>query len=325
MLILSGHDIDECLPMEVAIAAMREAFAAVSSNDIEMPERVSIPLGDGSKLALFMPAYVKNSSSVSVKSVTFIPDNGSRGLPSVQSIVQVFDSLTGSPVALIDGSRLTAIRTAAAGGASVQLLARANSHSLAMLGSGTQARAGIEAACNARDIQSIRLFSPTEANARKLADDLSRHEWCPAVRVTSDPDEAVRGADIVWTATTSSVPTFSETSIIPGTHIVGVGSFQPSMIEISPSLFKSASIFVDQVDACWSEAGEVIAARAAGFIDPDDVHELGAVELGDHPGRDHDDEVTIFKSVGIAIQDAVASTIALDAARSRGVGVTVSM
>ena len=325
MLILSGQDVDECLSMGAAVAGMHDAFAAVTADRVELPNRTLISLGNSSQLALFMPAYVRNSPFVTLKSVTVTPENESRGLPSVQSVVQVLDASNGSPVALIDGTRLTAIRTAAGGAASVELLARKDSRSLAMLGSGIQARAGIEAVCHVRDIESIRLFSRSEDNARRLAQDFAQHEWCPTIDVTTDPNEATRNADIVWTATNSSTPTFSETSIAPGTHIVGVGSFQPSMIEISPLLFKSASIFVDQIEACWSEAGEVIAARAGGLIDTEDVRELGEIELGDHPGRKNDQELTIFKSVGIAIQDAIASSIAVEAALARGVGMMVSL
>tara|TARA_Y100001970_G_scaffold67881_1_gene86510 strand:- start:44569 stop:45546 length:978 start_codon:yes stop_codon:yes gene_type:complete len=325
MLILSGQDVDECLPIGAAVAGMRDAFAAVSAGRVELPDRTLISLGDSSQLALFMPAYVKNSSFVAVKSVTVFPENGAHGLPSVQSIVQVLDASTGSPVALIDGTRLTAIRTAAGGAASVELLARDESRSLAMLGSGTQARSGIKAVCHVREIDEIRLFSRSEINARQLAEDFSQYDWCPTIQVTTDPDEATRNADIVWTATNSSTPTFSEASIAPGTHIVGVGSFQPSMVEIPPFLFKSASIFVDQIEACWSEAGEIIAARSEGHIDSEDVRELGEVELGNHPGRRNEQEVTIFKSVGIAIQDAIASSIAVKAANTRGIGMTVSL
>ena len=237
MLILTGSEIDQCLPMADAITGMKQAFAAASSGAADMPNRTVIPVGDDSDLAIFMPAHIKDSSTASVKSLTFLPDNENYGLPIIQAVVLVFDVSTGSPVALMDGSRLTAIRTAAGGGASVDLLARKDSASLAMLGSGIQARAGIEAACAVRDISSVRLYSPTPGNAQKLADDLFETRWCPEIQVVSDPDQAVGDADIVWTATTSSTPTFSRASVAPGTHIVGIGSFQPSMIEIEPSIF----------------------------------------------------------------------------------------
>ncbi|MEC7827285.1 MAG: ornithine cyclodeaminase family protein [Actinomycetota bacterium] len=325
MLILSGHEIDQCLPMADAISGMKQAFAASSAGSAEMPNRSVIPVGDDSDLAIFMPAHIKDSSTVSVKSLTFLPDNESSGLPIIQAVVLIFDVSTGSPVALMDGSRLTAIRTAAGGGASVDLLARKDSTSLAMLGSGKQARAGIEAACAVRDINSIRLYSPTPGNAQKLADDLFEAKWCPEIDVVADPDEAVVDADIVWTATTSSTPTFSQASVAPGTHIVGIGSFQPSMIEIEPSILNLASIFIDQSEACWSEAGEIISARAQGLLNVDEVVEVGEIVLGLHPGRVDDEEITVFKSVGIAAQDAVASSIALDTAKSQGVGTTVSI
>ena len=325
MLILSGYEIDQCLPMADAITGMKEAFAASSAGTAEMPNRTVIPIGKDSDLAIFMPAHIKDSSTASVKSLTFLPDNESCDLPIIQAVVLVFDVSTGSPVALMDGSRLTAIRTAAGGGASVDLLARKDSTSLAMLGSGKQARAGIEAACAVRDIKSIRLYSPTPGNAQKLADDLFKAKWCPGIQVVNNPDQAVGGADIVWTATTSSTPTFSQASVAPGTHIVGIGSFQPSMIEIEPSILNLASIFIDQSEACWSEAGEIISARAQGLVDVDEVVELGEIILGLHPGRANDEEITVFKSVGIAAQDAVASSIALDTAKTQGVGTTVSI
>lgn len=325
MLILSGSEIDQCLPMADAITGMKQAFAAASSGAADMPNRTVIPVGDDSDLAIFMPAHIKDSSTASVKSLTFLPDNENYGLPIIQAVVLVFDVSTGSPVALMDGSRLTAIRTAAGGGASVDLLARKDSASLAMLGSGIQARAGIEAACAVRDISSVRLYSPTPGNAQKLADDLFETQWCPEIQVVSDPEQAVGDADIVWTATTSSTPTFSRASVAPGTHIVGIGSFQPSMIEIEPSIFTSASVFIDQSDACWSEAGEIISALAQGLLDVEQVIELGEIVLELHPGRINDEEITVFKSVGIAAQDAVASSIALDTAIDRGIGTTVSI
>ena len=325
MLILTGSEIDQCLPMADAITGMKQAFAAASSGAADMPNRTVIPVGDDSDLVIFMPAHIKDSSTASVKSLTFLPDNENYGLPIIQAVVLVFDVSTGSPVALMEGARLTAIRTAAGGGASVDLLARKDSASLAMLGSGIQARAGIEAACAVRDISSVRLYSPTPGNAQKRADDLFETQWCPEIQVVSDPDQAVGDADIVWTATTSSTPTFSRASVAPGTHIVGIGSFQPSMIEIEPSIFTSASVFIDQSDACWSEAGEIISALAQGLLDVEQVIELGEIVLELHPGRINDEEITVFKSVGIAAQDAVASSIALDTAIDRGIGTTVSI
>tara|TARA_Y100000746_G_scaffold216988_1_gene212375 strand:+ start:2927 stop:3904 length:978 start_codon:yes stop_codon:yes gene_type:complete len=325
MLILSAQDVDTCLPMKTAIEGMRHAFAASSAGELQMPDRSSVTLNSPSSLALFMPAHIKDSPIVSVKTVTVVPTNRVASLPIVQSVVVAFDASTGSPVALLDGSRLTAIRTAAGGGVSVDLLSRQDSTTLAVMGSGTQAKAGIEAVCSVRNISKIQVFSPTQENAEKLVEEASRTRWCPSIEVVADPDTAVRNADIVWTATDSAEPTFSRESLQHGTHVVGIGSFQPSMIEIEPSLFTSASIFVDQLDACWAEAGEVIAARSQGLISPNDVEELGNVILGRTQGRTSSDEITIFKSVGIAAQDAVASQLALSAAKELGVGTQASL
>ncbi|HAF67486.1 MAG TPA: ornithine cyclodeaminase [Acidimicrobiaceae bacterium] len=325
MLILSGHEIDQCLPMSTAIKGMKQAFAASSAGNVEIPNRTILSLGNASDLAIFMPSHIKDSSRASIKSLTFLPENEVKGLPIIQAVVLIFDSLNGSPLALLEGSRLTAIRTAAGGGASVDLLARKDSESLAMLGSGQQAKAGIEAACAVRDIKLVRLYSPTPGNAENLAEELSENNWCPEIRVVADPDKAVSEADIIWTATTSPIPTFSAASVALGTHIVGIGSFQPSMIEIDPSVLSAASVFVDQLEATWLEAGEIIDARARGLIDSNDVKELGEIVLGLHPGRMNNEEITVFKSVGIAAQDAIASSIALDTATTNGLGTTVQL
>lgn len=325
MLILSAEDVAMCLPMKTAIEGMHRAYAACTSGDAEMPQRTVIPLGAASDLAIFMPVHIKGSSEVALKSVTFLPNNERLGLPVIQAMVQVFDASTGSPVALIHGGQLTAIRTAAGGGASMELLAREESRSLAMLGSGTQARAGIEAACCARDIEVVQLFSPTDGNAQRLADRLREEDWCPEIRVVASPREAVLDADVIWTATTSLSPTFPREYVKPGTHIVGVGSFQASMVEIDPVLLGSASVFVDHTDACWAEAGEVIVARSEGLIQSKDVRELGEVVLGHHRGRSNQHEVTVFKSVGIACQDAVASSLAVAAAKRLHIGATMEI
>ena len=325
MLVLSAEDVTVCLSMETAIEGMHRAYAACTSGDAEMPQRTVIPLDASPNLAIFMPVHIKGSSEVVLKSVMFSPNNERLGLPAIQATVQVFDTATGTPVALIEGSELTAIRTAAGGGASMELLARKESHSLAMLGSGTQARAGIEAACCARDIEVIRLFSPTYGNAQRLADRLSEKDWCPEIHVVGSSREAVSDADIIWTATTSMSPTFPNESVKPGTHIVGVGSFQTSMVEIPPTLLGRGTVFVDHTDACWAEAGEVIAARSEGLIRSEDVRELGEVVLGHHQGRSSDDEITIFKSVGIACQDAVASSLVVAAAKRLHIGTTIDI
>ncbi len=325
MLVLSAQDVAASLPMKGAIEGMHRAYAACTNGDAEMPQRTVISLGAASNLAIFMPAHITGSSEVSLKSVTFSPNNEQLGLPVVQAMVQVFDVSTGTPVALIDGGELTAIRTAAGGGASMELLAREESRSLAMLGSGTQARAGIEAACCARDIEVVRLFSPTKGNAQRLADQLQQNNWCPEIHVVDNPHQAVLDADVIWTATTSVSPTFSGESVKPGAHIVGVGSFQPSMIEIDPVLLGSASIFVDETEACWAEAGEIIAARAEGRIQSAQVRELGEVVLGRHAGRSSQTELTVFKSVGVASQDAVASSLVLEAATRLHLGTRVNI
>ncbi len=321
MLILSADDVRRALPMASAIEAMKSAYLAVSTGGATMPPRTALSVGSHNEIALFMPAHIASIGALTVKAATVFPRNVSEGRPVIQGAVQVLDDQTGEIVGLLEGSSLTGIRTAAGGGASVDALARADSTVLAMIGTGIQARTGVEAVCAVREISEIRAYGRNRENLMQFCTDIAG--FADRIVASDSPSAAVRDADIVYTATTSATPTFPGADIGPGTHIVGVGSFKPSMIEMDQATIAQATVFVDQTEACWDEAGELIAARSAGILDQ--VIELGSVLDGTHPGRTSDAEITLFKSVGLAAQDAAAAHQAFVSAQAMGLGTEIDL
>jgi ornithine cyclodeaminase len=240
--------------------------------------------------------------------------------------VIVLEPDTGRPQALLEGSVLTAIRTAAASGAATDLLAHPRSESLAVLGAGVQARSHIEAVCAVRPINAIRVFDPTPGKVENLMDELQATQRNQGTISRADSAaDAVREADIICTTTTSTVPVFEDADVKPGAHINAVGSYTPGAREVGGATVARAWVVVDDRAAAWAEAGDLIQAREEGLIDADHIRaELGELVI-DHQLRPTDpNQVTLFKTVGVAVQDAVAASAALDGAHQRGLGTVVA-
>ena len=321
MLILDAGAVAAALPMAPLIAAMKTAYAAVSNGTAVAPLRTRLPLADRGASALFMPAYVpgEGEESLAVKAVTLFPTNPIRGLPLIHAAVLVMDPETGEMQALLEGSSLTALRTGAGAGAATDLLARTDAETAAVFGAGAQARTQLMAVSAVREIRAVRVYGPTPAKVRAFIEEMSAA--LPAEYLAAgSPAEALAGADIVCTATTSTTPVFSDADVPHGVHINGVGSFTPEMIELPPETLARARITVDSRAACEAEAGELIRAVDLGLVDPDRIDEIGEIVLGAKPGRASADEISLFKSVGIAAQDAAAAALALDRARLLGLG-----
>ena len=326
MRILSGADVRDALPMATAVECMKEAFASLSRGDAAIPPRTLLAAPDGGGVTLVMPARVDGEpGSLAVKVVSVFDRNPDIGLARVQAAVTVLEPSTGRPLALLEGAMLTAIRTAAASGAATDLLAAPDVGRLAVLGAGVQARSHIEAMCAVRPISSIRIFGPTPANVDALIDDLSG-------QVAGDPEmsragtavEAVRGADILCTTTTSATPVFDDADVKPGAHINAVGSYTPLAREVSGATVARSWVVVDERTAAWTEAGDLILARADGLIDSAHVRaELGDLVLDPELRPPDPDQPTLFKSVGIAVQDAAAAAAVLEEATRRGLGTVV--
>jgi ornithine cyclodeaminase len=236
--------------------------------------------------------------------------------------VLVLDPQTGAAVALLEGSSLTAIRTGAASGAAVDLLSRPDSSIVAIFGAGVQGRTQLEAACSVRKIETAWIYDADSSRAGAMATEMSGVGAIPEdLRVASNPQQAVAEADVICTATTSLTPVFSDSDLKAGTHISAVGSYTPEMQEIPPATVKRARIIVDSRSAALAETGDLIQPIRLGLITAQDIHaELGEVVLGRRPGRQASGEITFFKSVGIAVQDAVAAQLAVANARRMGLG-----
>ena len=323
---LSRDDVQAALSMSDAIAAMKAAYSQLSTGASEMPLRSRTALnGDG--VLLTMPAFLSESQQLGVKIVSVVPENTQRHLPMIHALVMALDAATGQPLAILEGQSLTAIRTGAGAGAATDALARQDASTVAIIGSGTQARTQLTAVCAVRSIEAVYVYSPTTAHARQFADDMAGTEHVPTIiHVTRTPEEAVQQADIVCTATSSQTPVFDGTCLQPGTHINAVGSYTPTMQEVDEITLQQALIVVDSCEAVLKEAGELIIALENGAITPDDVQvEIGRVLTGDHPGRSHDDQITYFKSVGVAVQDAAAAHIALQHAEANNLGTTIEL
>jgi ornithine cyclodeaminase len=310
--------------MHEAIEAMKRAFGALSDGRAEVPLRTRLPVASHDALSIFMPAFVggEDGESLAIKVVSLFPDNPGRGLGYIQAAVLVLEPDTGRALGLLEGSTLTAIRTGAAGGAAVDLLSRPDSRVLALFGAGAQGRTQVEAACTARKIETVWIFDADRARAEALGKELAGTGPVPLdVRVASSPSEAVADADVICTATTSAKPVFADSDIRTGVHISAVGSYTPEMQEIPGDTVRRARLFVDSRSAALAETGDLIQPIRAGLISQDHITaELGELVLGRQEGRRSAQEVTLFKSVGVAVQDAVAATLALRNARRLGLG-----
>lgn len=323
MLLLRAADLGRACPMAEAIDAVREGFSDLSAGRASVPVRTSVPLaGDG--VALAMPASISGGRYFSLKVVAVVPGNAARGLPLVPATVLLGDAQTGAALALIEGAALTALRTGAAGGVAAGALARPDSEVATVFGAGVQARAQIVALATALQgrLREIRVVGRGPERAQGLIDWALGREELRSLAVRSGPGEdhgswvreALSGADVVVTATSSPVPVFPGKLLGDGVHVTGVGSFKPSTRELDDDVLRGARIVVDQREAALTEAGELQG------LGPSDVVEIGEVIAGRQSGRTSPSQRTVFKSVGNAVQDLVVASRAYDRARELGLG-----
>ncbi len=327
MLILNADEVRQALPMNEAIAAMKDAYASLSNGTAVVPIRTRLPIPSRDALGLFMPAYMKTDTdeALAVKVVAIFPHNPARGLAYIQAAVLVLDTDTGRIMALLEGNTLTAIRTGAGSGAAIDILARQDSKVAAIFGAGAQGRTQLEAACTAREIETAWIYDPSPEKAKVFAEEMAGRNNIPKdVRVARSPKETIEQADIICTATTSSQAIFHDNDVKSGTHISAIGAYTPAMQELPIETVARAHIVVDSYSTVMDEAGDIIKTIQAGLIKESDIHaELGEIVLGKKSGRQSEDEITIFKSVGNAVQDAAAAQLALKNAREMKLGTEV--
>jgi ornithine cyclodeaminase/alanine dehydrogenase-like protein (mu-crystallin family) len=315
--ILTAADVRAALSMTEAIDAVARAYSQLSAGKATMPLRSRFHTEKG--VTLLMPAHLHDSGDFAVKIVSVYAGNPKLGLPTVAATVLAMDPQTGLPLALMEGDSLTALRTGAAGGVAARYLARADARTVALFGAGVQARSQLRAAMAVRNIERVWIVDPFATAAQRLADDISGWTDPPAVTLADSPQTAVAQADIVLAATTATTPLFDGNDLKPGTHVTGVGSFTPQMQEIDATTIRRARVVVDQRDAAMAEAGDIIIGKAV--IDA----EIGEIINGEKPGRQSDEEITFFKSVGLAVQDAVTAAAVLKAAEKKGLGTVIEM
>jgi ornithine cyclodeaminase/alanine dehydrogenase-like protein (mu-crystallin family) len=328
MLIITRDELRRAAPMDRAIEGVTSAFAQLSSGQADVPLRTHIAIPPEHGLELVMPAYLAGSGALGVKALTLFPHNSARSLPTINALVLLFDAANGLPLALIDGGYLTALRTGAASGTATRLMARDDAHIMALFGAGTQALPQVWGVCVARSIERVWIVNRTLERAERLAEEL-RAFGAPIptdVRVAPSARPALAESDVVCCATASPTPLFEDTDVRQGSHINGVGSYRPTMQEIPAETVARARVVVDQRQAAWAEAGDLVIARDQGLIDEAHIAgELGEVALGRVAGRTGPEQITFFKSVGNAAQDVAVAQIAYVRARELGLGREITL
>jgi alanine dehydrogenase len=309
MLVLTRSDVEELLDLDALVGALARAHEELSAGAVSLPPRIAATTADG--LLGAMPAYLP-SAGLGCKLVTLFPHNADR--PTHQAAIVLFDPENGSPVALIDGTYITATRTAAAAALAARLLARADASVLAIIGTGVQARTHARAFASVRDWTEIRVAGRDRAKTEALAAELGA--------TPASFEDAVRGADVVAAATHSAEPVVRAEWVLPGTHVSSVGYNAPGS-ELDPQLVRAATIVVESRDSSFAPppggAPELVG------IDPASVAELGELVGGSRRGRATPVEITLYKSVGVAVQDLAAAALVLAAAREREVGLEIEL
>ena len=308
MVILNKKQINKIVAMNEAIEAMKTAFVQLSNGKAIIPTRLSTDVPDKNATSLVMPAYSLDSPYYTVKVVSVNYSNPQKGLPLLHSSVQVFDASKGNIVATLDGESVTAIRTGAVSGLATGILARKDAKVGAVFGTGVQAKSQVEAILAMKNLEKILVFSRTKESA-KLFCNLIYDTF--GIKASTGNKDSLKEADVICTATPSKKPLFDHGDLNPGVHINAIGSFKPHMQEIPVETVINSKVIVDKRETCTVEAGDLIIPVEEGIWSFDLVHgELGQVISGEVSGRDSEDGITLFKSVGNAIQDlALANMI----------------
>lgn len=316
-LAVSGDEVERLLPMPECIELMAETLAALERGELYQPLRSVARPPDSPGFMGLMPAHRAGPEPVfGLKTVCIFPGNPARGLDAHQGAVFLFDGEMGALSAVVEASAITAIRTAAVSGVATRLLAREGARVLAILGAGVQARAHLEAMRAVRDFERVLVWSRTAERAAAL-------EGAVAAETA---EEALREADVVCTTTSAREPIVRRAWLRDGAHVNAVGSSVASARELDTETMKAAALFVDRRESTLNEAGDYLLAAREGAIGPDHIRaELGELLVGAQPGRGSRDELTVFKSLGLAVEDLAAAEYVVRRARETGLGTEVEL
>ncbi len=324
--ILNQSDVETLLPMEDCISVMGDALAALARNEVYQPMRMMVRPPDAAGMLAVMPAYMTHTAGhafYGVKAICVFHGNPARGKDAHQGAVLLHSGETGELLAVLNASAITAIRTAAVSGVATHLLARPDAGDLAIIGSGVQARSHLRAMHCVRRITRARVASRRMDHARHFAAELAPHFPFPIEPVPT-VQEAVRGADLIVTTTTATDPILDRAWIASGSHLNVIGAYTPTSREVDTATMAAARLFVDRRESTLREAGDFLLAMQEGAVGPDHIRaEIGEVLLGSTPGRTAPDEITLFKSLGLPVEDLAAAAYVYQRARATGMGTVV--
>ncbi|MCQ6533102.1 MULTISPECIES: ornithine cyclodeaminase family protein [Bacillus] len=325
MLVISANEQRNLVNMKEVIEYAALALKEFSAERTITPIRGSLPFANEQNTALIMPSVAEGLEALGLKVVTVAPHNKKIGKKTINGIVMLSDFKTGEPLALLEGSYLTMIRTGALSGVATKHLARHNAKNLCIIGTGEQAKGIAEAVLAVRDIEKIILYNRTEEKAYAFAQYIQEKLGKPAY-VYTNPNEAISEADIIITTTNASTPVFSE-KLQKGVHINAVGSFRPSMQELpSHAIANANKVVVESKEAALEETGDLQVPIKEGLFEASDIHaELGQIISGEKAGRENDEEITIFKSVGLAVVDIIVAKYLYEKAVECGMGTTIQL
>ncbi len=324
LLVLNHSEIEPLLPMPECITVMADALLALANGQVHLPLRMVVRPPEAAGVMALMPAYLAGeSAALGVKVINVFNANPAQGKDSHQGAVLLFDAGTGEPLAMMNASAITAIRTAAVSGVATRLLAREDAGDLAIIGSGVQARSHLAAMACVRSIRRVRVASRDFEHARSFAADMQPHYAFPIEPMTTI-EAAVRRADLIVTATSSSEPVVRREWIARGAHLNVVGASQPHAREIDTATMAAASLFVDRRESTLNESGDYLCAVHEGAIGPEHIRaEIGEVLSGAKTGRTRPDEITLFKSLGLAVEDVASAAYLYQQAQSHDIGTWV--
>ena len=324
LLVLNETEVEELLPMSECISAMEEAFIALGRGEVDQPLRAIFRPPNVKGVMAMMPAFRAGQSPIfGLKAICVFPGNAAIGKDAHQGGVMLFDGVTGELLALVNASAITAIRTAAVSALATRVLSKDSANDLAIIGAGVQARPHLRSIACVRKLSRVRIAARRLASAEQFAKEMQ-----PQFPFPIEPVEisaaAVRGADLIVTATTSREPVIRREWISPGTHINAIGTFSPRAREIDTATMVAASLFVDRRESAFNEAGDYLIAAEEGAIGPEHIRaELGEILTGAHPGRTSPAEITLFKSLGLGIEDLAAAAHVYRKASQQLIGTSV--
>lgn len=319
-LLLSEEDVRIVLSMDDLIAAMRPALEQFSARKVAQPLRTVLEIGLQKAVFGVMPALIAEPSAVGAKLVTVFPSNAGAGIPTHLATILLFDSMTGELMAIMDGRYITEARTAAVSAIATELLAREDAAVLAIIGSGVQARSHVDAIGRVRDVRTVRAWSPNAEHLDAFVRETQPRTDAEVMRCTS-VQHAVEGADIVVLATSSREPVLQSAWVADGTHVCAVGACRPDHREMDTALVARARVFVDSTEGALAEAGDLLLPMREGVFGQSHIAgEIGDVVRGSVRGRLTAGDVTLFKSLGMAVEDVAAAHLAYEKAAERGLG-----